>query len=105
MSKVVHLSNDAHAQAKVFCKARGLKMSDWVGCLILEAISSQTQEAVEPEPVPVLEVPEAPRKKKLPEMDDTVQSADDGTPVYAQPPFWAKPKPEPEEKEIDVSTL
>ena len=105
MSKVVHLSNDAHAEAKVFCKARGLKMSDWVGSLILEAISAQTQEEVEPAPVPVQEVPAVPRKKKLPEMDDTVQSADDGTPVYAQPPFWAKPKPESEEKEIDVSTL
>ena len=79
-------------------------MSDWVGSLILEAISAETQEA-EPEPVPVQEAPAAPRKKKLPEMDDTIQSTDDGTPVYAQPPFWAKPKPEAEEKEIDISNL
>ena len=80
-------------------------MSDWVGALILEAISTETEEEIEPEPVALQEVPAVPRKKKLPESDDTVQSADDGTPVYAQPPFWAKPKSESEEQEIDVSTL
>ena len=38
MSKVVHLSNEAHAAAKVYCKENGLKMSDWVASLITKAI-------------------------------------------------------------------
>ena len=86
MSKVVHLSNEAHAQAKVYCKSRGLKMSDWVGALIIEAIS-ENEEAKQPEPQVE---PTAPRKKKLPKTDDTVQSTEQGVPVYSQPPFWAK---------------
>ena len=86
MSKVVHLSNEAHAQAKVYCKSRGLKMSDWVGALIIEAIS-ENEEAKQPEPQVE---PTAPRKKKLPKTDDTIQSTEQGVPVYSQPPFWAK---------------
>lgn len=39
-SKVVHLSNEAHSKAKAFCKARGLKMSDWVAALINTAIEN-----------------------------------------------------------------
>ena len=52
MSKVVHLSNEAHAAAKVYCKENGLKMSDWVASLITKAICL-IQEP-EPEPVPVV---------------------------------------------------
>ena len=86
MSKVVHLSNEAHAQAKVYCKSRGLKMSDWVGALIIEAISDN-EEVKAPEPQVEST---APKKKKLPKTDDTVQATDQGVPVYSQPPFWAK---------------
>ena len=86
MSKVVHLSNEAHAQAKVYCKSRGLKMSDWVGALIIEAIT-ENEETKPPEPQVEST---APRKKKLPKTDDTVQSTEQGVPVYSQPPFWAK---------------
>ena len=86
MSKVVHLSNEAHAQAKVYCKSRGLKMSDWEGALIIETIS-ENEETKQPEPQVE---PTAPRKKKLPKTDDTVQSTEQGVPVYSQPPFWAK---------------
>ncbi len=86
VSKVVHLSNEAHAQAKVYCKSRGLKMSDWVGALIIEAIS-ENEEAKQPEPQVE---PTAPRKKKLPKTDDTIQSTEQGVPVYSHPPFWAK---------------
>ena len=95
MSKVVHLSNDAHALAKVYCKSRGLKMSDWVGSLIIDAISAQEEPKQPEQPQDV----SLPRKKQLPRMDDTVQSTADGVPVYAQPPFWAKSKTpaEPEE--------
>ena len=95
MSKVVHLSNDAHALAKVYCKSRGLKMSDWVGSLIIDAISAQEEPKQPEQPQDV----SLPRKKQLPRMDDSVQSTADGVPVYAQPPFWAKSKTpaEPEE--------
>ena len=106
MSKVVHLSNEAHAQAKVYCKSRGLKMSDWVGSLIIDAISVHEEPAPQ-EPVPVTN---APRKKQLPRTDDTVQSTDDGVPVYSQPPFWAKSdvvagEEEPQEEPKDVPPL
>ena len=95
MSKVVHLSNDAHALAKVYCKSRGLKMSDWVGSLIIDAISAQEEPKQPEQPQDV----SLPRKKQLPRMDDTVQSTADGVPVYAQPPFWAKSKTPAESEE------
>ena len=82
MSKVVHLSNDAHAKAKMFCKSHGLKMSDWVGTLIFKAIHSEevsnNREVKVATPLP--------KKKKLPKMEEDVV---DGTPIYAKPPFWA----------------
>ncbi len=40
MSKVIHLSDDAHNTAKGFCKQHGLKMSDWVAALIADAIAT-----------------------------------------------------------------
>ena len=102
MSKVVHLSNDAHALAKVYCKSRGLKMSDWVGSLIIDAISAQEEPKQPEQPQDV----SLPRKKQLPRMDDSVQSTADGVPVYAQPPFWAKSKTpaEPEEGTVEAAT-
>ena len=102
MSKVVHLSNDAHALAKVYCKSRGLKMSDWVGSLIIDAISAQEEPKQPEQPQDV----SLPRKKQLPRMDDSVQSTADGVPVYAQPPFWAKSKApaEPEEGTVEAAT-
>ncbi len=101
MSKVVHLSNDAHALAKVYCKSRGLKMSDWVGSLIIDAISAQEEPKQPEQPQDV----SLPRKKQLPRMDDSVQSTADGVPVYAQPPFWAKSKTpaEPEEGTVEAA--
>lgn len=101
MSKVVHLSNDAHALAKVYCKSRGLKMSDWVGSLIIDAISVQEEPKPQEQPQDV----SVPRKKQLPRMDDTVQSTDDGVPVYSQPPFWAKSTIEPELEETVVESV
>ena len=37
MSKVVHISDEAHAKAKAYCKQNDLRMSDWVGELIYQA--------------------------------------------------------------------
>ena len=78
MSKVIHLSNEAHGLAKQYCKSKGLKMSDWVGALIMDAVSaSEPREApepvVEPQPV-VVEQSNAPKKKKLPSIDDSLSS-------------------------------
>ena len=39
MSKVVHLSDEAHNKAKAYCKRFGLKMSDWVAVLIERAMN------------------------------------------------------------------
>ena len=99
VSKVVHLSNEAHAQAKVYCKSRGLKMSDWVGSLIIDAISEQEEPLPKEQPLDV----SVPRKKQLPRTDDSVQSSADGVPVYSQPPFWAKPEITPEDEEEEIS--
>ena len=86
MSKVIHLSNEAHGLAKQYCKSKGLKMSDWVGSLIIDAISAQEEPKQPEQPQDV----SLPRKKQLPRMDESVQATADGVPVYAQPPFWAK---------------
>jgi hypothetical protein len=102
VSKVVHLSNDAHALAKVYCKSRGLKMSDWVGSLIIDAISVQEEPKPQEQPQDV----SLPRKKQLPRVDETVQTTDDGVPVYAQPPFWAKSAPvESDVEEVPLAAV
>ena len=101
MSKVVHLSNDAHAVAKVHCKENGLKMSDWVASLITRAITAESapEPVVAPAPAlviaqppvtsaPVQEESTGPRKKKLARLDEE-EGVDGGVPVYARPPFWA----------------
>ncbi len=82
MSKVVHLNDDAHARAKVFCKEHGLRMSEWVAQLIDEAIS---QNKAEPDTRAALST-----RKVLKRLDDRLQTGTDGEPVYAQPPFWAE---------------
>jgi hypothetical protein len=64
-------------------------MSDWVGSLIIDAISVQEEPKPQEQPQDV----SLPRKKQLPRVDETVQTTDDGVPVYAQPPFWAKSVP------------
>ena len=115
MSKVVHLSNDAHAAAKAYCKENGLKMSDWVASLITKAICVVQEPAPEPIPAPVQalapaqpmsiaaavaehqaaqaalaqEVEPASRKKRLARFDEE-PLPDDGIPAYAKPPFWAR---------------
>lgn len=38
MSKVIHLSNEAHQKAKEYCTRHGLKMSDWVADLIIATV-------------------------------------------------------------------
>ena len=55
--------------------------------MYIEAISDN--EEVNKAPEPQVEST-APKKKKLPKTDDTIQATDQGVPVYSQPPFWAK---------------
>ena len=105
VSKVIHLSNEAHGLAKQYCKSKGLKMSDWVGALIMDAVSASEprevpEPVVEPQPV-VVEPSNAPKKKKLPSIDDSPQMSTDGTPVYEQPPFWAKQAPAPSHEDAE----
>ena len=82
MSKVVHLSDDAHRRAKEFCKVHGLRMSDWVTTLIDEAVSKGRTDTN----VRTL----VPKKKILERLDATPQIDDTGVPVYAKPPFWKR---------------
>lgn len=113
MSKVVHLSDEAHTAAKNFCKQHGLKMSDWVAELIAEAISEVRVEpktkprlssapavapAPAPAPAPVAHVsqaapapaaPSGPAKKKLARYDDSPKT-EDGLQPWAAPPFWSR---------------
>ena len=80
-------------------------MSDWVGALIMDAVSASEprevpEPVVEPQPV-VVEPSNAPKKKKLPSIDDSPQMSSDGTPVYEQPPFWAKQVPVPSHEDAE----
>ncbi|HSI04375.1 MAG: hypothetical protein ACAI38_14525 [Myxococcota bacterium] len=114
--KVVHLSDDAHELAKLFCKESGMKMSDWVAMLIKRAVEPPAQVPAPP-PAPVMSHPAirevAPRlpeqrpasfatpsfnvsgasnpslPKKKPMLRE-LSSDEDQVPVYAQPPFWAR---------------
>lgn len=87
MSKVIHLSDEAHHKAKEFCREHGLKMSDWVANLIEVAISN----GVGAIPMIQSNVRALVQKKKpLELMDDPQPTLEDGLPVYAAPPFWAK---------------
>ncbi len=89
MSKVVHLSEDAHRRAKDFCYERGLKMSDWVAQLIEDAISSASAPAepklrnLMPKKKILDRLETVPAQVRAPEVTDTV-------PAWSQPPFWAK---------------
>jgi len=121
MSKVIHLSDDAHNTAKGFCKQHGLKMSDWVAALIAEAIAhgrtNPSQSRLSP-PAPVAHAhaapqvavavappahvaappavmppsPNSPPKKKLARFREDGAVANDGTPPWASPPFWSGSK-------------
>lgn len=82
MSKVVHLSDDAHARAKVFCKDRSVRMSDWVAALIDTAIAGGVVMTTEPGLAPVSKRKELKRFQEI-KMREEVES------VYAAPPFWA----------------
>lgn len=85
--KVVHVKPKVHEAAKAYCKEHGLKMSDWVSKLILDATG--TYEETDAKRVAV------PRGKKL-EPLDVVDPYD----VANTPPFWAPPPPpEPEEQD------
>ncbi len=85
MSKVVHLSDDAHQRAKDFCKENRLKMSDWVAVLIDDAIARGHKET---ERAPVN------RKKPLQRVEERPapppEPVQEGVPAYAMPPFWAR---------------
>ena len=83
MSKVVHLSEDAHARAKEFCKVNGLRMSDWVAGLIDQAIHGEAPVAV---PQPGVSV--VPKRKPARRLEDQ-QNHEEVASVYAAPPFWA----------------
>lgn len=104
MSKVIHLSDQAHNAAKAFCRQHSLKMSDWVADLILDAINNNR---VDPRvairsmpsapvatatttaaPTATVSAPAAPKKKleRIPE-----RNGSESVPPWAAPPFWAKP--------------
>ncbi len=101
MSKVIHLSDNAHNAAKAFCKQHGLKMSDWVADLIADAITNgrvdprSAPRPVAPPPAAAAPAPQPPPqnnlppKKKLERYMDQPKNGDDAPP-WAAPPFWAK---------------
>ncbi len=80
MSKVVHLSEEAHAKAKVHCKSRGVRMSDWVAELIEKALVAPA--AVTPERTLLNQ------RKQLPRLETAPKTDSEGVAVYAAPPFW-----------------
>lgn len=89
MSKVVHLSDEAHQQAKVFCKERGLKMSDWVATLIHGAIADGRTDTDARSLVPKKRILERLEAKIQPQPQVHVPAPEEDVPAYARPPFWA----------------
>jgi len=119
MSKVIHLSDQAHNKAKAYCQRRGLKMSEWVASLIEQATKDQVDNSPTPSsgmpsdslgeigptasalPSNTLRASEATadldpyqalvQKKKLTQTVPAVQSLpESATPIYEAPPFWAR---------------
>jgi hypothetical protein len=85
MSKVIHLSDDAHNKAKEFCRQHELKMSDWVAGLIAAAIT-HGDASVESAVNNVRSL--VSKKKFIEHVDEAPAMGEDGLPVYASPPFW-----------------
>lgn len=97
MSKVVHLSDDAHARAKRHCQRSGLKMSEWVAVLIERATAEATagemggKATAAAAPAQGKGLP--PRRAAVapPQPAEAASAAGDGAlPLYAAPPFWAR---------------
>lgn len=95
MSKVVHLSDDAHARAKSHCQRAGLKMSEWVAALI-ERATAERPAQIDPAgdaapPVPPTKV-DAPARRVGPGVRAAAggDEPDAALPLYAAPPFWAR---------------
>ena len=73
MDKVVHVTDSIHAQAKAYCKQRGINLKDWVSQLIEYGISNV---------IPITRgVPV--EKKTLPKFERS-----DVPNAYEEPPFW-----------------
>ena len=83
MSKVIHLSNEAHAQAKSYCKEHGFKMSDWVATLIQGAIVGAPN-LQKPGLMPVG------KRKSVSNLEEQKVASESVEAVYAAPPFWAR---------------
>ncbi len=76
-SKVVHLSAEAHAQARGHCQKHHLKMSHWVAGLIAQGCAQSDD-------------PAWVARRVLPRMDEPEDRADARDPAFAAPPFWAE---------------
>jgi hypothetical protein len=84
MSKVVHISEQAHGRAKDFCRRHQTPMSDWVNALIEAATDASV-------PAPRLSglgiTVDVVKKKRIdPLLAQEVPA--DGVQAYASPPFW-----------------
>ncbi len=73
MDKVVHVPDSIHAQAKAYCKQRGINLKDWVAQLIEHGISNV---------IPIKRVGPV-EKKTLPKFE-----RGEGPHAYEEPPFW-----------------
>jgi len=80
MSKVVHLSDDAHNLAKDYCTKLGVKMSDWVADLIIRAITGtlpnpRPAQAATPAPIKPVHHPASPPEPPPPPANRTAPAA------------------------------
>ena len=83
MGQVVHLTDEAHEAAKAFCKQHGLKMTEWVSGLVLDAIARTAATGQ----VPVVGVyPVVPRKMPVQTNPEPTLPGDE---PWSKPPFWA----------------
>lgn len=79
MGQVVHLTDEAHVRAKQFCKDHGLKMSEWVSGLVLDAIRRGPGGLTLVGPAPV------PRRVVVENPEPTLP----GNEPWSRPPFWS----------------
>ncbi len=92
MSKVVHLSDDAHNKAKAFCKQHGLKMSDWVADLITEAVVTGRTEPGKAPPPRSITVTAAPVMQAQMPVTERIMAPPPPPPPMAAPVHHGPPK-------------
>lgn len=85
-TKVIHVSTEAHTNAKAFCKERGMQMASWVERLMREAMERER---------PLKQLQKAIAKKRY-----EAVITDENVLDISAPPFWERRAEEAASKSI-----